>query len=154
MSSRNYAEVPHNRCHMPRARMTQRRILFKNLHVLRQLIWWCSGYRVCLPRTRCRSRGVGFEPGGNTCFHFHFFEEKGFVSRDRYSVFLSIICYKSFSFQKIQCTYRHPTNKKVEMMNKIFLRCIFDRNNFFSLIKCYCSVFFSWIILCIILLYK
>ena len=92
--------------------------------------------------------------GGNTCFHFYFFEEKVFMSTDRYSVFLSIICYKSFSFQKTQCTYGHPTNKKVKIMNKIFLRCIFDRNMFFSLIKCYCSVFFFWIILCILLLYK
>ena len=55
-STRNYAEVPHNRCHMPRTRMTQRRNLFKNLHALRQLILWCSGYRVCLRRTSFRVR--------------------------------------------------------------------------------------------------
>ena len=144
---------------MPRARMTQRRNLFKkftrlasaDVCVCLRRTRLCSGYRVCLRRTRSRVRARR-----KHMFSFLFLRRKSFYVQGSISVFLSIICYKSFFFQKTLCTYRLWASNEQESKNneQNLLRCIFDGNNFFSLIKCYCSVFFSWIILCILLLYK
>ena len=110
---------------MPRARMTQRSNLFKKLPVSRQLIW-------VIPVLNTHKLPCSI-PGGIISFHFYFLEEKFYVQGPMshlsfHNLFLSGRLVGNSIYLNTGTSMGHPMNSKVKLMNKIFLRCIFDRN--------------------------